>query len=56
MTCDAFVEKWSGRRESVAVQLRVESRVTIQSNGQKLRSIVETIVLCGRQNIALHGH
>ena len=56
VTCDAFVERWSGRRESVAVQLRVGSRETIQSNRQKLHSIVETIVLCGRQNIALRGH
>ena len=79
VTCDAFVERWSGRRESVAVQLTTrtltraqtdmcmrlrhmqlhgneELRATIQSNRQKLRSIVETIVLYGCQKIALHGH
>ena len=54
--CDAFVEWMSGRRESVAVQLRQGWRDTIQKNRQMLRSIVETIVLCGRQNIALRGH
>ena len=53
--CDAFVEWMSGRRESVAVQLRQGWRDTTQKNRQMLRSIVETIVLCG-QNIALRGH
>ena len=54
--CDTFVEWMSGRRESLAVQLQRGMRDTIQKNRQMLRSIVETIVLCGRQNIALRGH
>ena len=54
--CDAFVERMSGRRESVAIQLRRGLRDTIQKNRQILRSIVETIILCGRQNISLRGH
>ena len=53
---DTFVEWMSGRYESLAVQLRREMRHTIQKNRQMLRSIVETIALCGRQNIALRGH
>ena len=56
MICDAFIERMSGRQESVVVQLRSELRDTIQKNRQKLHSIVETIVLCGRQNLALRGH
>ena len=56
VTCDAFTQMMSDRRESVAIQLREGSRDTIQKNRQKLHSIVETIVLCVRQNIALHGH
>ena len=39
--------------KSVAIQLRKRLRETIQNNREK---IVETIVLCGRQNIALRGH
>ena len=54
--CDAFVGVMSGRRESVAVQLSQEFRDTVLKNRQMLRSIVDTIVLCGRQNIALRGH
>jgi hypothetical protein len=42
--------------ESVAIQLRKGLRETIQKNREKLHSIVETIVLCGHQNIALRGH
>ena len=54
--CDAFLERMSGKRESVSIQLREGARETIQSNRKKLCSITEIIVLCGRQNIALHGH
>ena len=54
--CDTFVEGMSGRCVSVAEKLRQGLRETIQKNRQMLRSVVETIVLCGRQNIALHGH
>ena len=54
--CDAFVVTMIGKQESVLVQLREGARETIQINRKKLRSIIETIALCGRQNISLHGH
>ena len=54
--CDAFVGVMSGRRESVAVQLSQEFRDTVLKNRQILRSIVDTILFCGRQNIGLRGH
>ena len=54
--CDAFVATMSGKQESVLVQLSKGVREAIQSNRKKLRSIIETIALCGRQNISLHGH
>ena len=50
--CDTFVEWMSGRHESLAVQLRQGMRDTIQKKRQMLCSIVETIILCSRQNIA----
>ena len=53
---DAFVERMSGKRESVLFQLREGTRETIQNNRKELCSISEIIVLCGRQNIALRGH
>ena len=42
--------------KSVLIQLREGARETIQINRKKLCSITDIIVLCGRQNIALHGH
>ena len=54
--CEAFVQVMSGKQESVAIQLRDGARETIQNNRKKLHSIIETIILCGRQNIALRGH
>ena len=53
VVCEAFIDRMSGKRESVLIQLREGARQSIQSNRKKLRSIIETIVLCGRQNIAL---
>ena len=50
--CDAFVERMSGKRESVLIQLREGARETSQNNC----SIIEIIVLCGQQNIAVLGH
>ena len=54
--CDAFVVTMSGKQESVLVQLREGARERIQINRKKLLSVIETIALCGRQNISLHGH
>ena len=31
-------------------------KATVQANREKLKPIVKTILLCGRQNIALRGH
>ena len=56
VACDAFIDRMSGREESVVVQLSRGLREAIQKNREKLHSIVETIVLCGCQNIALRGH
>ena len=52
---DAFVKRMSGKRESELIQLREGTRETIQNNKKKLYSITEIFVVCGRQNIALHG-
>ena len=54
--CDAFVVTMSCKQESVLVQLREGARETIQIRRKKLWFIIETIVLCGHQNINLHGH
>ena len=54
--CDAFVALMRGKRESIDIQLRKGARDTIMNNRKKFHSIIETIVLCGRQNIALRGH
>ena len=53
---DAFVERMSGKRESVLIQLREGVRETIQNCRKKLYTITEIIVLCSWQNIALRGH
>ena len=50
------MERMSGSQESVLIELREVARETVQNNRLKLRSILETIILCGCQNIALRGH
>ena len=41
---------------SISQQLSDIYRNTVELNRQKLRSIIKTVVLCGKQNIALRGH
>ena len=41
---------------SISQQLSDVYHNTVELNRQKLRSIIKTVVLCGKQNIALQGH
>ncbi len=53
---DEFVKVMRGKQPDIRSQLDAMTATTIASNRQKLRSIIETVLLCGRQNIALRGH
>ena len=53
---DAFNRVMSGQQANIRVQLNDAAKQVVASNRKKLHSIVETIVLCGRQNIPLRGH
>ena len=46
----------ANEQPSIRRRLSEATAQQIAMNCQKLHSIVETIVLCGRQNIALRGH
>ena len=53
---EEFVKVMTNKQPSIQQQLRIISQETIANNCKKLRSILETIILCGRQNIPLRGH
>ena len=53
---DEFTKVMSGRQLNIQSQLDSIRATTISENRQKLKSIVETIILCGRQNFPLRGH
>ena len=46
----------SGRQLNIQSQLDRILATRIAENRQKIKSIVETIILCGQQNIPLRGH
>ena len=52
----AMDDVMSGQQKSVSVQLSDAAKELVANNRKKLQSIVETIILCGRQNIPLRGH
>ena len=52
----AFQEVMTNKQPSIAHQLDQASQQLMASNRLKLRSIIETVLLCGRQNIPLRGH
>ena len=53
---EEFLKVTANEQPSIRRRLSKATAQQIAMNRQKLHSIVETIVLCGRQNIALHGH
>lgn len=53
---DAFLKVMTGQQPGIRVQLKDAAKELLAKNRKKLRSIVETIILCGRQNIPLCGH
>ena len=53
---DTFMKVMSGSQDSISVQLSNLAKDLAATNRKKLQlSIIETIILCGRQNITLHG-
>ena len=53
---DAFMRVMSGQQDSVSIQINNAAKELVARNRKKLQSIIETIILCGRQNIFLRGH
>ena len=53
---DEFVNVMAGRQPNIQSQLDDVRAAQISQNQQKIKSIIETIILCGRQNISLRGH
>lgn len=51
-----FMQIQSKRMLSIDQQLSIQRRTTVARNRLKLRSIIETIIFCGRQGIPLRGH
>ena len=51
-----FLKVMANKQPSIRRRLSEATAQQIAINRQKLHSIVETIVLCGWQNIALRGH
>lgn len=56
-TIDAqsFLDVMRGKVDSVHMQLNQQAKDLFEDSKAKLRAIVETIVLCGRQDLALRG-
>ena len=53
---EEFLKLMKNEQPSIRRHLSEGLAQQIATNRQKLRSIVETIVLCGRQNMSLRGH
>ena len=53
---EEFVKVMTNKQPSIRHRLDEQAQQQIDTNRKKLQSIVETIILCGRQNISLRGH
>ena len=53
---DEFLKVMTGQKPNIHHRVDQSSSVNVSRNCQKLRSIVSTVLLCGRQNFLLHNH
>ena len=53
---DAFMSVVSNKQDSVALQLDKNKKEQIEENRRKIFPIIETVLFCGRQGLALCGH
>ena len=53
---EEFLKVMTNEQPSIRGRLSEATAQQIATNRQKLCSVVETIVLCGRQGIPLRGH
>ena len=53
---DHFLHVVSGRNKDIYSQLSTQINDTVERNRHILKSIIDVVVLCGQQNIALRGH
>ena len=53
---EAFRKVMTSQQPSIREQLNKAAAQMVATNRKKLRSITETIILCGRQNIPLRSH
>ena len=53
---DEFKKTMSNQQPSIQIRLNRALAERVAINRQKLESIMKTVVLCGRQNIAMRGH
>ena len=52
----SFIDVMKGHQQSVKDIVISRRKELIEKNRRKLRSIVETVILCGRQTLAFRGH
>lgn len=51
-----FLEAYHNPQKVIIKQINTQRSVQVNENRQRLVPIIETIIFCGRQNIALKGH
>lgn len=51
-----FIDVMTGKKQGILCRLSSSYSAIIEKNRQILLGIVDTIILCGKQNIALRGH
>lgn len=56
LDADNLLSIYNKSKESIDVQLNNKLKIEIQENSKKLIPIIETIIFCGRQGLALRGH
>lgn len=56
LKCDNFLKTMSGQQETIDKSLDIARSKQAEENRRKIKPIIKTIILCGRQGLPLRGH
>jgi len=56
LSAEEFIQTYKNEKPNIIIQLNTALAEKIKENGEKLTSILKTLIFCGRQNLPLRGH
>lgn len=56
LKADSVIDMYKNQKKPIDVRLNDYLKSEIQNNREKIKPIIDTLILCGRQDLATRGH